>query len=70
LAGCFERIKMDKECKWTEDDAGDWDSDCGDSFIFNNDGPVENHFKFCPYCGRKLKQINWPEEIVNPGRVL
>jgi hypothetical protein len=30
-------------------------SSCGDKFIFNEEGPFENNFKYCPFCGRKIK---------------
>ena len=25
-------------------------------FVFNNGGPVENGFGYCPYCGRTIKE--------------
>jgi len=44
-----------KPCQWMEDE-GVWDPDCkGGPFVFNDDGPVENGFKFCPYCSGRLK---------------
>ena len=42
------------QCQWTEDADGVWESACGEMFIFETDGPRENGFLFCPYCGRKL----------------
>lgn len=47
----------DKECQWIEDDDGVWETSCNDYFQFNDGGPHENGFLFCPYCGKKLKQI-------------
>jgi hypothetical protein len=48
-------------CLWREDvDTGGWAPECGrDShmmFQFTDGGPVRNHFTFCPYCGRSLKE--------------
>lgn len=44
-------------CVWYLDDIGGesaWETDCHHTFEFNDDGPVENGFKFCPYCGVAL----------------
>lgn len=47
-----------KKCEWKEVDSGDyWDTSCDQSFCFEVDGPKENGFKFCPYCGLKLKAV-------------
>lgn len=49
------------KCEWTEsidvDEAGTWETDCHNLFSFTADGPKENDFKFCPYCGRKLVAV-------------
>lgn len=41
-------------CFWhlTEDQI--WQSGCGESFVFNADGPKDNSFRHCPYCGGAL----------------
>lgn len=48
-------------CEWMpEDESSDWyNSECGMSFIFNDGSATENGFKFCPRCGKKLKDIPW-----------
>ena len=42
------------ECDWKEDGDGTWWTACGEGFQFNGDGPAENGFKACPYCGHEL----------------
>ena len=45
-------------CKWRENESDMcWDSDCSEKFVFNSDGPKENGFEFCPYCGRVIEQV-------------
>jgi hypothetical protein len=46
-----------RPCEWTLDEAdyGCWSSGCGHAFEFTTDGPKENGFKFCPYCGGMLE---------------
>lgn len=47
------------ECHWKLDDNPDysiWETSCSGMFEFNADGPEENDFKFCPYCGGALVQ--------------
>ena len=50
--------RMNETCLWIRyQDEEDWSTSCaiGRDFIFNDDGPVENGFKFCPYCGLSLE---------------
>ena len=43
-------------CGWfiEDPDYGVWESDCGMEFMFNDDGPIENNFKYCPGCGKPI----------------
>ena len=50
-------------CKWHKDghkweDHDYWETSCGEFFQFINNGPEDNHFKFCPYCGKPIKEID------------
>ena len=40
------------QCEWVEDEG--WETACGEMFMFETEGPLENGFLFCPYCGRGL----------------
>lgn len=53
-----------KTCVWSLDDATDsslWETDCGQAFQFNDEGPEENHFRFCYYCGNPLEALRRTE---------
>jgi hypothetical protein len=41
-------------CDWKENEDGQWPTGCGHCFDFIDDGPEENGFKFCPFCGGML----------------
>jgi hypothetical protein len=42
-------------CCWSRDALdGDWATACNQAFVFNDGGPEENAFRFCPYCGRVI----------------
>ncbi|MHA6138457.1 hypothetical protein ACX3YC_13610 [Pseudomonas mohnii] len=44
-----------KACEWTqEEDSGIWNSSCGSTWSFNDDGPTENGMNFCHCCGMRL----------------
>jgi hypothetical protein len=45
-----------QECVWTENGRGSWDLCSGNTYEFYNGGPAENGFKFCPYCGKQVKE--------------
>ena len=49
--------EMQPVCVWKMDaDPFDtlYETSCGECFQFTNDGPAENKFTHCPYCGLKL----------------
>lgn len=48
-----------KLCIWKEDKEGGWFTKCGHHFLKSEGTPKENGFKFCPCCGRMLRQINY-----------
>ena len=45
-------------CLWVPDKDGIWTSECNHKFFFDTDGPHENGFKFCPYCGKPLEAVH------------
>ena len=55
-------MKRKNFCTWTEDEDGNWFTDCDEAFCINNGTPVENGMKFCCYCGKKLREKIWKEE--------
>ncbi len=43
-------------CKWTHNaDDSSWDTECGQSWRFDDGGPKENHMNFCHCCGKPLR---------------
>lgn len=45
-----------EKCHWTPPDDQDLiETECGESFTFNDGGIEENHFKYCPFCGREVE---------------
>lgn len=47
----------DGKCFWSlQDDVhrSVWSTECGNVFEFMSEGPRENDFHYCPYCGNWL----------------
>jgi hypothetical protein len=45
-------------CTWTEDEDGNWHTECGQIYQFINGTPAaENHYVFCPQCGGRIGEI-------------
>jgi hypothetical protein len=44
-------------CEWTWNEDF-WECHCGQAFVCYEGTPTENKFIFCPYCGKKIKEIN------------
>ena len=55
-----ERIRnmTDDVCEWKYNDSEYYfESSCDHLHIFMSDGPKENEYRFCPYCGKKIKVV-------------
>ena len=43
-------------CEWAHnEDDGFWDTECGQSWRFDDGDPKENHMNFCHCCGKPLR---------------
>ena len=48
----------DDVCEWEYNDSEYYfESSCEHLHIFMSDGPKENEYEFCPYCGKKIKVV-------------
>ena len=52
---------MTETCTWAEDWEGNWETSCGEAFIFYDGAPSENGMKFCCYCGKELAEVRYVE---------
>lgn len=45
-----------ENCEWhlEDDEAGAWESACGELWCFEDGDPEDNGMKFCPFCGKRL----------------
>ena len=49
-------------CEWIGDEIDIWDAQCGARYellweFTDGNGPAENKFQFCPFCGKPLKEV-------------
>lgn len=44
-------------CEWNGCDDGYYSTSCNKSFIFTESDCEGNDFKYCPYCGREIKEM-------------
>lgn len=52
-----ESAKKEELCMWIDSDEGYYSPSCGGGdFSFNDAGPIENGFKFCPYCAKEIQE--------------
>jgi hypothetical protein len=49
-------FQSERYCPWIEDDDGVYQTSCLHSFEFMNGNPELNGIKFCPYCGKLIRQ--------------
>ena len=48
----------DDVCEWKYNNSEYyWESSCEHLHIFMSDGPEENEYDFCPYCGKNIKVV-------------
>ncbi len=48
-------------CDWQQEEEGQWETDCDETFEFQEGGPLDNGFEWCPYCGKKLVETIYSE---------
>ena len=54
----YEENKADDVCEWKYNDSEYYfESSCDHLHIFMSDGPKENEYDFCPYCGKNIKVV-------------
>jgi hypothetical protein len=50
-------MKSTAVCEWEEEADGEyWETSCNEAHCFITDGPKENNYQYCPYCGKILKE--------------
>ena len=55
---------MTASCAWTQDfENGYWETACNNAFDFDDGGPRDNGFNFCPYCGAPLAEYAYVEPV-------
>ncbi len=51
-------------CKWTRHPPDSWDTDAWDTgcgkITFCHVGPVQAHYAFCHYCGKRIEEVRKP----------
>lgn len=55
------------DCSWdcdSREDSGYYQSDCGHTFSFTDEGVEENGFKFCPFCGKPIEAVYHDESQI------
>ena len=51
----------DYRCKWKfhDDEYGDyWETECGQSWCYNEGDLKDNGVKFCHSCGKEIKEVS------------
>ena len=55
---------MTASCAWTQEfENGFWETACKNAFDFDDGGPRDNDFRFCPYCGAPLAEYPYAEPV-------
>jgi len=52
--------KPENKCTWTMKNNNDclFETSCNESFFFFEGFIKDNNFKYCPYCGKEIYEIN------------
>jgi len=59
----IERLMREKTkaqmstCNRTQNEDGNWETGCGQMFVFEAGTPEDNKFEFCCYCGNSLQSL-------------
>ena len=52
-------IDADDVCEWRlcDEEANVYDTSCRNQHILIEGTPKENNYEYCPYCGKKIKEV-------------
>jgi hypothetical protein len=55
-------MENDVQCTWTPWNpcwfgTGTYDTECGNTHYFSEGGISDNNYRFCPFCGKPIKEI-------------
>lgn len=50
-------------CVWTEDEGGNWNTGCDNSFVIIEGSPAENKMRFCCYCGKPITEKPYVDTV-------
>lgn len=48
--------QVNQKCEWIYSGDGTYGTNCGDIFSTEDGFKKANNFKFCPYCGREIRE--------------
>ena len=51
-------VDLELECKWKLEEEGNlYVTECENRHLVFDGAPEENGYRYCPYCGRKIKEV-------------
>lgn len=56
-----------KTCTWRENQDGEWDSTCGRFTAIAEGTPHENEWAWCCYCGGRLREVEYRDDLTVTG---
>lgn len=56
--------KARRFCIWNQDREGTWETACDNRFMVNEGLPSENGMQYCCYCGRRVQEVAYAEEVL------
>lgn len=60
--GAMKRRIPCARCVWREDENGNWETGCGETFCFDDGGVRPNKHYFCPNCGKPIDEVKYEGE--------
>ena len=52
-------VDLKPECKWKLEEEGNlYVTECENRHLTFDGTPAENGYRYCPYCGRKIKEVD------------
>lgn len=57
--GAMKRRRPCARCVWREDENGNWETGCGETFCFDDGGVRPNKYYFCPNCGKPIDEVKY-----------
>jgi hypothetical protein len=55
---------MGRLCKWSQNEDGAFETECGGAFEIMSGTPTDNNMRYCCYCGDAIEEVGYEGDVI------